>query len=472
MTLPHSYGNNHFDEWRASAIDDALIALNVRSLSGDEAYRFLVPDPQKAFGKVHRDAQWRSLRKSYGHIEAGGWWCNGLDPLNNWQPMEEWGCLKPDLPRKNAKGKLVKYEHPPGQATRAFFLRISFKISLRIARQYGLETEYWKRFPHFQSPAKGFESSRKALKCKRPRPLKLKLQTHQKQLRRSEDKGFWAWVLKNNLPIVLTEGVKKAGSLLSAGYAAVGLPGIWNGRRVIGSIATLIPELQLFATEGRLIYFCFDHDTKPKTVAAVNSAIAKTGKLFANAGCNVLVIKWSALQKGVDDFIVANGQAAFDEVYSNALPLPEWEWTKRQERSLTYIADEVLNAPDLSIIGLQVPDSGIIAIVSPKGSGKTKLISQITAQSKSLLSLTHRIFLGRSLAGRLRYTWRTDADKGGGYYLTSDGQPTCRLGSCVESLFAIDLEKFAGCDLVIDEVCQVLRNLLTSKTCNKDGMRP
>nr|WP_242037506.1 plasmid replication protein, CyRepA1 family [Coleofasciculus sp. FACHB-SPT9] len=386
--------------------------------------------------------------------------------------MEEWGCLKPDLPRKNANGKSVKYEHPPGQAARAFFLRISFKISLRIARQYGLETEYWKRFPHFQSLGKGFEISRKALKCKRPRPLKLKLQTHRKHLRRFEDKGFWAWVLENNLPIVLTEGSKKAGSLLSAGYAAVGLPGIWNGRRVIGSIATLIPELQLFATEGRLIYFCFDHDTKPKTIAAVNSAIAKTGKLFVDAGCNVHVISWSAPEKGVDDFIIANGQAAFDEVYSKALPLQQWQWTKRQERSLTHSPSVVLNVPDLSIIGLQVPDSGIVAIKSGKGSGKTKLIAQITDENPHLVSLTHRTFLGRSLAERLKYTWRTDCDKGLGYYLDSHGRQTWRIGSCVESLLSINPEKFVECDLVIDEVTQVLRNLLTSGTCNKDGMRP
>jgi hypothetical protein len=37
---------------------------------------------------------------------------------------------------------------------------------------------------------------------------------------------------------------------------------------------------------------------------------------------------------------------------------------------------------------------------------------------------------------------------------------------------AIDPEKFRGCDLVIDEVVQVIRHLLTSSTCAKDGKRP
>jgi hypothetical protein len=439
MTFPHSYGNNYFDEWRTSAVDDLIIALNVRSLEGDEGYRFLVPDPYKASGKVHPDAQWRWLRQRYKHIEQGGWWCSGLDPLNNWQPRE-WGCFKPNSPRRSGEGKTIKYEHSPGEATRAFFLSVGQHIWQRIAEHY-----------HVALPEQIITTSN------------------------GEAVGFWAWVIQNNLPIVITEGAKKAASLLTAGYAAIALPGIWNGRRVLSdSTAVLIPELKLFATQGRLIYFCFDRDTKPKTIAAVNSAIAKTGKLLVDAGCTVRVITWNLpyQEKGVDDFIFMNGTAAFDEVYKSALSLQQWQWTKRQERSLTYTADVVLNVSDLDTIDLQLPESGIVAIRSAKGTGKTKLISQVIAQSERLLSLTHRIFLGRSLSERLGYTWRTDADTGAGYFLTPNGQPTERIGSCVESLLAIDPQKFAGCDLVIDEVCQVLRNLLTSNTCNRDGMRP
>ncbi|GAX45964.1 hypothetical protein NIES4075_69850 [Tolypothrix sp. NIES-4075] len=37
-------------------------------------------------------------------------WISGLDPQNNWQPME-WGRFKPTNPRINAeKGKIVKEE--------------------------------------------------------------------------------------------------------------------------------------------------------------------------------------------------------------------------------------------------------------------------------------------------------------------------------------------------------------------------
>ncbi|NJL20003.1 MAG: hypothetical protein HC895_02955 [Leptolyngbyaceae cyanobacterium SM1_3_5] len=42
----------------------------------------------------------------------------------------------------------------------------------------------------------------------------------------------------------------------------------------------------------------------------------------------------------------------------------------------------------------------------------------------------------------------------------------------VDALLAIDPTQFKGCDLIVDEVVQVLRHLLTSSTCNRDGMRP
>ncbi|WP_148288980.1 DUF3854 domain-containing protein, partial [Kamptonema formosum] len=32
--------------------------------------------------------------------------------------------------------------------------------------------------------------------------------------------GFWEWVLKNRVPVKPTEGEKKAGCLLTLGYAA------------------------------------------------------------------------------------------------------------------------------------------------------------------------------------------------------------------------------------------------------------
>jgi hypothetical protein len=42
----------------------------------------------------------------------------------------------------------------------------------------------------------------------------------------------------------------------------------------------------------------------------------------------------------------------------------------------------------------------------------------------------------------------------------------------VDSILAFNPNNFIGCDLVIDEVEQVLRHLISGSTCNKDGKRP
>ncbi|MHC5832827.1 MAG: hypothetical protein ACYT04_96795, partial [Nostoc sp.] len=71
------------------------------------------------------------------HITEGGWWCSGLDPLNNWQMME-WGCFKPNQPRQNHNGKSIKYEHPPSTPTRVFCLRVTLQVWQQVAGRYNL----------------------------------------------------------------------------------------------------------------------------------------------------------------------------------------------------------------------------------------------------------------------------------------------------------------------------------------------
>ena len=77
----------------------------------------------------------------------------------------------------------------------------------------------------------------------------------------------------------------------------------------------------------------------------------------------------------------------------------------------------------------------------------------------------------RNLCDRCGIRYRGDLDKQGGRFITGSGY-TLRVGTCVDSLLAIDPKSFTGCDLVLDEVCQVLRHLLTSSTCNQQGKRP
>ena len=75
----------HLQEWLNSGVDEEIFDLNVRSLSGTLPYEYLLYSPKisrRNDGRL-RD---RDLKK-YQHIELGGWWCSGVDPLNDYKLM-------------------------------------------------------------------------------------------------------------------------------------------------------------------------------------------------------------------------------------------------------------------------------------------------------------------------------------------------------------------------------------------------
>ena len=465
----------HWKEWRLSGVAPELIRNNVKSLEGTNPYNYLCYSD-----KLERTNTGRlvtHLLKQYAHTEHGGWWCSGIDPQNNYQPMS-WGCFKPDRPRHNFEtGKVIKYEHPPLTPTRAFFLDLPDRLWLEIAIRYGVD-----------------------LACT---DGQLHRFVNDGTVTRFRDSfKFWQWVLEHpEIPIILVEGAKKAGCLLSLGFVAIALPGIFNGRRVtrdgFGKIyaQSLIPDLELFATSNRKFYFCFDRDTKPKTVKNVNLAILKTGRLLEQKGCDVNVITLPGPEKGVDDFIVAQGAAAWTQVYANARSFHGWQWYIRKQAQLTYTPSLQLNTRELNLEQLLAnqfqsgeqldilqslrlegqqtlpsESGGIIVLTSGKGTGKTKLISQMVQDSDKAIAIGHRIALMRNLCQRMNLNYKGDIDKVNGNFIT-DCAYTLRLGLCVDSLLSINPEKFTGCTLVIDEFMQVFNHLLTSSTCNKDGKR-
>ena len=83
----------------------------------------------------------------------------------------QWGCFKPDRPRSDYQETVVKYEHPPHVSTEVFTLNVPLSIWERIAARYHL---------YF-----------------------------------NQEGNFWHWVIEHyQIPIVITEGAKKAGALL------------------------------------------------------------------------------------------------------------------------------------------------------------------------------------------------------------------------------------------------------------------
>ena len=338
-------------------------------------------------------------------------------------------------PRTDAKGKAQKYETPIGNGARAYLPPVPTTIRQRIAERYGIHV-----------------------------PL---------------DGDFWTWYEQHPaIPLIVTEGGKKGLAGFSQGFVTIALYGCNGGYRTKDALGhpitpTLIPDLARFAVSGRQITLAFDEDDTEKTRRRVNIAQARFGSLLAAQGCAVTIARWDAQQgKGLDDLIVHAGASAWATAYAEALPLSQWQILQRLEQQLTYPIDLRVKLGDLSQLDpAQLPAEGIVALCSPKGTGKTKLIAALLDQQERVLSLTHRIALGRNLCTRTGLYYRGDLDKVKGQYIHASGY-TLRIGSCVDGLLSLDPNHFAGGDLVLDEAVQLVRHLLTSATCARDGKRP
>lgn len=426
---------NHLQEWQQSCVDRELIYLNVTALHGSAPSEYLLYSddlPRRNDGRIND-----RLLKRYEHTEAGGWWCSGIDLLTGKDDL--WGCFKPDRPRIDLdRHKPIKYEHPPQTPTGIFALRVPSHLWQAIANRHGVSI-----IPQEIEKAKS---------------------------------NFWQWLAENpTVPLCITEGAKKAGALLTAGYAAIAIPGIHNGYRTprddfgkrIGK-SHLIPQLQKLASPEREIYIVFDRDTNPNTVKAVNSAIAKMGYLLTQAGCRVKIVTWNpALGKGVDDLIASHSPQAFDRAFEEALPLDTWK--AQNLTRLTHSPNLQLNCrylPDLA-----VPETAkLIGIKSPKGTGKTQFLQQIVteaiARQQWVLVIGHRIRLVEELCQRFGLNYISEVrDNPSGQILG--------YGLCIDSLHANSQAQFQAANwsdgvIIIDEIEQVLWHGLNSETCKNN----
>jgi len=440
--LPRHLSPEHWAELtQESAIPPDLAALNFRTF-GDgfadperernallaEAIAKLNPQPGHSYQARMRLA-WK-----YGHLDLGGWRFVG-DALPGHEPTPRW---KPNQPRIGRDWRTVKYEARPRAEQGLLLPQYSERAWRLVAERHGL-----------------------------PMPADLSI-------------GFWQWALQTpEFPLVLTEGEKKACCLAGLGFAAIGLPGIWMGRRVPEvdgvkrrDLAVLVPELQALAVEGRTFCIAFDRDAKPSTADKVDDAAVTLGHLLEASGCNVGIARiperWWADKTGVDD-LVADGMAAdLIAALNDPLCLSEMAWRfryriERRKPVAIQLASRKLADEDELRQRLEAP---IVAIRSAKASGKTELMERWLADLPQVAGVTHRRSLGASLAVRLKLQWRNDLDRAAGSTFNEAtgeawaGLPP-RVALCADSLLALgDPAQYADALVVIDEASQVLNHLL------------
>ncbi|MGI2904344.1 DUF3854 domain-containing protein [Tolypothrix sp. VBCCA 56010] len=438
---PHSqYPNNltvaEYHELAVlSAIHPALIEANFIHIEGVLVYSYLFISEQikrKNTGRVTD-----SFLKQYQHAESGGLWISGLDPQNNWQPME-WGRFKPTNPRINAdKGKIVKYESPPKTPNRVTYFDVPDCIWDLVRKRYNIK--------YYNSPLSSRLTDR----------LNLLL--------------FWEWVIRHpEIPIILCEGEKKAACLLSLGFVAIALPGIWNGR--VGKkdfSERLHPDLLPLAQKGRKFIILFDHETNPKTRWSVFQATLRTGKAIEAALCVCEVAQLPGPEKGVDDFVVARGDdasALLTAIVDDAKTLTDYQrsfYLSQRGLSNKYKPHIRVNVKYLSQ-EVELPESGLVVLDSDMGTGKTELLSKWrdSHPQSRFLNNGHRVNLLKNLANRLKTEMYSDL----GY--TGLAKATA-LSITIDSLHKLCTDSLTyGC-VFIDEACQYLTHLLHSKTCKE-----
>ena len=484
---------HHLAEWKNSCVDLKLIILNLISLIGFTTYEYLLyglPNCERRNDGRIRD---RWLHR-YAHIDAGGWWVSGLDPFNNWLPMM-WGRFKPDTPLLCGKNnKSIKYESPPKVANRVTYFDLPSHLWERLAARYHIKL----------SPSSLISAI------------------------------FWEWLKQHpEIPIILTEGEKKAACLLSMGFAAIALPGIWGGRVGSKHNEQLHPDLLPMAQKGRKFIILFDYETKPKTRYNIYQAILRTGEAIEKAGCECEVASLPGAEKGVDDFVAARGKDAdtlLTSIIDDALTLKEYRqicYPRPRGLSSKYPADVELKSQflsqEISVEGRHgngetgghgdwrcdpasakdapgsaplggfsdepsdsyyeelysslidesrishlnslisaFPDSGLVALVSGMGTGKTELMAQFRQvyPDESFLNSGHRVNLLKNLSERLKTKMYSDLDQG-------KFKEAKELSITIDSLYKLQNQLVEyGC-VFIDEACQYLAHLLHSKTCKE-----
>lgn len=435
----------HLNELRSSAISDSIAYLNAQTLSGDAALNRLLYSTN--LQRRNTGILSSGILKRYQHVPQGGWGGSGLDPLNNYLPME-WEAFKPDFPR-SSEGKTIKYEHPPKEATRAFLLDLGLEDALKIARKMGKEGEYLK-LVEARFPALGYGQI------------------------------FWQWVESDpSIPICITEGFKKGASLLSNGVVAIALPGVTGGVRTerdgFGSKvgARLIPEIEHFAVPGRPIFICFDQDEKPKTIANVNRERFKLGHLLTRVGCDVRIMSWNPKDgKGIDDLIVNSGDGAIEAAIDGARPFKLW--SRRSHNGFAFKPNVEFNSRYFGSV--EVPKfAKLVVVKAPKGTGKTELIRQILKQSeRPVLTITHLRSLCKEIAKRFDIEYIGDIrgankeDRNAlsslGYY---EGQAIVINSAHPLSTARFRAEDYFDHQIVLDEFVQLLDAVLNSSTCRE-----
>lgn len=384
---------------KGSGIDPALGRHNFQSIDGDQAQKLL--------------NRWSN--------PGEGWVFQGQQGIQ----------FKPDNPIHGKKGKINKYLCPSGITPLPFKAHITYRLAKKIADKAGVGDKY-----------------------KIPDGIDID----------ALDEQAWEKLAAiSDIPLVLTEGAKKACALITAGYLAVGAVGVYNFTPK-GTI--LIQEL---LQVPRKLVFAFDQDSKPKTIRNVTKALISTTETLTYSRLvpqsNIHVATWSIANKGIDDLLVNEGINAVETSIDKAQSFLSWRL--RQENKIfpkhaIKLNQRYLYTSELVEQIKQSPNP-LVVLKSSKNTGKSYLAQQLFQSiNDPKLTITHRIQLTRQLCTLFGIPYVEEV----GMVLLV----IMAMGLCIDSLHPdsqakFEVSKWAGAWIFIDEFTQVIKHLLNSSTC-------
>jgi hypothetical protein len=418
--------DRHWETERGELVRFKRLAIQTKSVTASG-------HPQTQPG--HLSAGLAKLDRCYRHLAEGGWRTlsdslPGLDlPIfDQWKPAAPEPKYKRD-PRTNewrlvldehGLPRLKKYEAPPGCPDGGGLLlpRVPDRCWEAIARRHGLP------FPEARGD------------------------------------GFWAWVLATpSLPLLVCEGWKKALAAVSAGHAAVALPGATMGRRVAPDRSErLIPALQALA-KGRPLTVALDAERKPSTarkMAAAAGALARCLRIAKGKPA----IAWLPLlpgadKTGLDDLWVAGGPEALDRALADTAPRPVLPRLRPPDRIApagVFLAEACTIPPP--------EEAPLVILQAPMGCGKTHAIEEairpLRLEGVPVVVLSHRTALGQALARQVGVPWRPMP----GSDERLQGFACCVDSLCRDSALRIAGDGWSGAVVVLDEWMQQAEHLL------------
>ena len=339
------------------------------------------------------------------------------------------------------KVQVIKYENIKGEGTPFTFIDIPFRVIRKVAKKYKIES-----LPENNYSAK------------------------------------WQWIEDNpQIPISITEGVKKAMALVSNNIIAIASISITthSEKRQGDQNAfqtELKEELKPYLRDKREVYVTFDSaDKKASSRKAVDRQTLYLTTKLEKKGCKPKIIKWTDQEcKGIDDYILKYGRKGLNELYqhpsdygllkvlsflsrrklSNAIKIN----TRRLVKKDGTVDPKIQKAIDIL--------KKIVCLKSQQSTGKTQVIEQLSKrwqyEGMRILSITCSQFLAEDQSKRLGIHCYKDK-------VTSKNELERLYGvdTCIDSILKLPEDEHFDV-IFLDEFEQLILYMLTSDTDMKN----